>query len=244
MPRVIVFQHSDAGSPGRLGATLRDHGFKLDIRRVDLPADKGGKPVPADLDDVAGVVAMGGPQSVTAPPPWMRAEVDFLRAAHEAALPIVGICLGHQMLAAALGGEVARMPAPECGFTRVNLTGPAQTETVTAGIAWSSMQFQSHEDEVSKPPPGAMVLASSERCRVQAFRAGMRTFAFQYHFELDRPMIASLAERTRVMLGSVGLSPDDLESQAADHYDRFAVLADRLCVNLVTYAFRPAPALI
>ncbi len=237
MPRIIVFQHSEAGTPGRLGATLRDHGFKLDVLRADLSADQGGAGVPKDLDDVAGVVVLGGPQSVNDAHAWIDEECRFIREAHQAELPVVGICLGHQLIAKALGGEVTRMPKPECGFTRVHLTGPAQTEAMLGGIAWSSMQYQSHGDEVSTPPPGAVVLASNEACKVQAFRVGLRTLGFQYHFEADRPMISAICDRERTMLGEAGASPDEIAAQASEHYDRFATLANRLCVNLVTLAF-------
>ena len=71
---IIVFQHSPLGGPGRLGACLRDHGFKLDIRRLDLLGRERGLGVPADFDDVHGVISLGGPQNVGEPHAWMEAD--------------------------------------------------------------------------------------------------------------------------------------------------------------------------
>jgi len=123
---IIVFQHDDRNAAGRLGLTLRDHGFKLDIRRLHR-----GDAVPPDFDEVEGVLSLGGKPNVDDPRdmhPWMDAELAFLREAHARALPVVGICLGHQLIAAALGGEVAKADKPEAGFVRVRLTPPAHIQ--------------------------------------------------------------------------------------------------------------------
>lgn len=243
MANIVVFQHSKYGLTGRLGATLRDHGFRLDIRRVDLPADQGGDPVPTDLDNIHAVVSLGGPQNVDEPHPWLGPERDLLRAAHEAELPVIGICLGHQLLAQALGGTVEKMPTPEIGFETVTIDVPGQTETILAGVPWSSRQFQTHGYEVTKAPEGATVLASSEKSKIQVFKAGVRTFGFQFHFEADRNIADNLVANSRTLLSGAGTSADAIAKQADKHYDRFAIIADRLCLNLATYCF-PVPTLL
>ncbi len=101
---IVVFQHADECRPGRLGLTLRDHGFRLDIRRVDR-----GDAIPPDFDNIDGVVSLGGPQYVTDSHAWIQRELDFLAKAHERGLPVVGICLGAQLIGKALGGEVGPM---------------------------------------------------------------------------------------------------------------------------------------
>ena len=154
--------------------TLRDHAFKLDPRRVDLPGEEGGDPLPPDLDDVHGLLVLGGPQSVDQNLPWMAREQELIREAHDRGLPVVGICLGAQMIAAALGGTVTRMETPEVGYKRVRVLPPGQTETILAGVPWESQLYLSHGDEISELPPGAQLLASSEACKVQVFRAGRR----------------------------------------------------------------------
>jgi GMP synthase (glutamine-hydrolysing) len=231
--RIIVFQHGDHIRPGRLGLTLRDHGFKLDIRRPD----KDGNAIPPDMDDVHGVISLGGEQNVGDPLPWLAREAEFLKEAHRRELPVIGICLGHQLIAHALGGQVAPMTQPEVGFTTVMLPPPGQTEPMLAGIAWGSPQFQSHSREVTQLPPGATLLASSKQCKMQAFKAGIRTYGFQFHFECDRAMVDEYTKLDTQALQACGIAPSDAKAQADQHYDTFARYADRLCVNLATLLF-------
>lgn len=231
---IPVIQFGEHVTPGRLGVTLRDHGFKLDVRRVDVLGASG---VPRDLDDVHGLVVLGGEQNVGESHPWVEPLLSLIRAAHAAELPVIGVCLGHQLVAHALGGKVEKMERPEWGFHDVALTVPAQTETMMAGIAWNSPQFEAHGYEVTALPTDSVLLASSKRCKNQAFRAGLRTFGFQYHFECDRAMIDTFAAGSADSIRAAGLTPQDVQAQAAKHYEMFARLADRLCVNLATFLF-------
>ncbi|MEM1072479.1 MAG: type 1 glutamine amidotransferase [Planctomycetota bacterium] len=235
MAHVLVLQHGPIGAV-RLGATLRDHGFKLDIRRVAHPTSPD--PVPGDLDDVHAIVTLGGPQSAATDSfGWMDREMELLRAAHEAELPVVGICLGHQLIAKALGGSVERMETPEWGFGKVSLPVPAQTESLLAGIPWDSMQFQTHHDHVTELPPGAVCLGSSQACPVQIFKAGHRTLGFQFHLEVDVEAIRRFASMEPELMAAAGVSEADIEAQVQQHYARFAQIADRLCVNMATFLF-------
>lgn len=234
MATIIVFQHGDLEGPGRLGATLRDHGFRLDIRRPDRD---GPGVIPSDLDNVHGIISLGGSPNVEDQTPWIVREMEFIKAAHEAQLPVIGICLGAQMLAAALGGSVGRMATPEWGMTPVSLTVPGQTETLLAGIPWTVHQFQSHAFEVTELPPDATLLASSTACKVQAFRSGLRSFGFQYHFECDQPAIARYVQRDSELLATAETSVEAVKRQVEAHYGMYARAADRLCVNVAMYAF-------
>ena len=233
---ILVFQHDATCGPGRIGLTLRDHGFKLDIRRLDLPESRLNRHVPPDFDNVEGVVCLGGAQKVGDNAPGMAAEMEFLRETHQRQLPLVGVCLGAQLIAAALGGKVAPMPKPEWGFTLVSQLPVANTDTILAGIPWRTRQFQAHSQEITELPPGATLLQSSEACKVQAYRIGLRTYAFQYHFECDREMIDAFARNSAGEIAA-GLTMESLNTQADEHYPRFAILADRLCVNIATYMF-------
>lgn len=235
---IIVFQHGEESRPGRLGLTLRDQGHKLDIRRLDR-----GASIPPDFDDVDGVISLGGPQSVAVGaerPGWMEGELAYLKRAHELELPLIGICLGHQMIATALGGEVRMMDKPEVGFHPIHINAAGQTETILAGIAWTAWFYCHHNDHVSKLPPGAQGLASSKASPVQAFKAGVRTYGFQHHFEADRDMVMAFARSSPDELERAGIDESAVTRQVQDHYDRFARLADRLCLNIATYLFPPA----
>lgn len=227
---IIVFQHGDLCRPGRLGLTLRDHAFKLRIVRPDR-----GESIPGDYDDVDALVSLGGPQNVGGREAWLAREIEYLRGAHDRSLPVVGICLGHQLLAAALGAEVGPMEKPEAGLCPVDLTPAGQTDTILAGIAWRSLQFQLHAREAKSVPPGATLLATSPSCQVQAFRAGLRSYGFQYHPEADRTMIGELTADSREDMRCAGLSTQELERQCEKHYAMFARLGDRLCVNIASY---------
>jgi GMP synthase-like glutamine amidotransferase len=234
MPRILVLQHSDLCHPGRLGSVLVAHGRVLDMRRPDRD---GPDALPPDLADIAGVVSLGGPQNVTDGLDWMAAEMRLLRVAHESGLPVAGICLGHQLLAAALGAPVAPMAQPEVGFHRVDLLPPGRDDWVFSGIPWASMQFCSHGQEVVTPPAGAAVLARSEACAIQAFRAGERTYGFQYHFEWTRDMVSATSASDPDMLSRCRLGAADISTQCDAHYARFAEISDRLCKSLATLVF-------
>ncbi len=236
---IIVFQHAPTEGLGRLGASLRDHGQKTDVRALWRPQGPKNPHVPQDLDDVDAVISLGGPMNVgDSGHSWMQPEIDFLRRAHERKLPIVGICLGAQLIAKALGGEVGFMDAgPEVGLRPVKTLPPGHTETVLAGIAWTSWQFHTHAQEIKSPPPGTTIFQSSDKCKVQSFRTGLRTFGFQYHFECDLPMIESWL-KTDTLCSAAGISDTSAEiAHVRTNYADYARLSDRLCVNLVEYVF-------
>jgi GMP synthase-like glutamine amidotransferase len=251
---ILVFQHSAIVGPGRFAATFRDHGFRLDVRRLDLSAEHPfnvvGKSTPgwfpADLDDVQGILSLGGAQNVGESHPWMETEYEFLREAQRREMPVVGICLGSQLIAHALGGEVGKMERPEVGFQTVSLNAAGQTEALLSGIGWDVPQYQSHGYEVKKLPEGAVLLGSSRQCKVQVYRVGLRTLGMQYHPECDRMMLDALIASDKDWLAAAGISSQEIAAQCERHYGMYARMADRLCVNLATFAFplftRAAPA--
>lgn len=241
MATILILQHSQFG-PGRLGMTLRDHGLSLDIRRADRHAE-ASPTLPPDLDNIHGLVVLGGPQSVTQPPDWMEPEMALIRAAHAAELPVVGICLGHQLIARALGGTVETMDTPELGLCEVDVQVPGQTHAVLAGVPWCARLCQDHNDAVAEPPPGATVLMGSPLCKVQAFAIGLRTFGFQFHFESTRSMMLEMWSRSTDAMNKLGVGVEELKRQIDEHNDRSSIIANRLCLNLMTVALPAADLL-
>lgn len=235
---ILIFQHTPTEHAGRLALTLRDHARRLDVRRFDLPESRANPHVPTDFDDVEGVISLGGPMNVGDDLPWMSRQMEFLAAAHKRNLPVVGVCLGAQMIARALGGEVRPMAdGPEWGMADVTQFPVANTETILAGVPWAAPQFHAHGQEVATPPPGATVLQHSARCKVQSFRVGLRTYGFQYHFECDLAMIEDFLFAGDPQMAAAGIDPEQAMQEARLQYEMFARTSDRLCVNLASYLF-------
>ena len=231
---IVVFEHHPVETSCRIGAYLQDYGHRLRI--VELHA---GESVPPDLDDVDGVLSMGGPMNVDEKDdhPWIDPELAFLKAAHEAGKPVLGICLGTQLIAEALGGEVGPMGNAEVGWGPVRQEFMGTTDPVLAGIPWYSTQFHAHGQEVTNLPAGAAVLASSPACKVQAFRIGLTTYGFQYHFEWTKADLNRILPELKPWLTRIGADVQQIRSQTAEHYDLYRHLGDRLCNRLTDLLF-------
>lgn len=229
---IVVFEHSDHTGADRLGNTLRDYGHRLRVIRLDR-----GDAVPADLDDVDGILTCGGPQSAQDDSlSWLAPQMDYLRAAHETERPIVGLCLGCQILARALGGTVETMkPGPEIGWHNVELNAVGREDILHTGIGWSTRMFHWHFDHVSELPPGARVLASSAQCRNQAWSSGVRTYGFQHHPEVHPATILEWAEDEPDALKQAGVTLDELRSQTERHFADFERLTQRLFESIALF---------
>lgn len=228
---VLVIQHGASAGPLRLGAALRDHGHRLRVVRLDR-----SEPLPPDLDDIDAVVTMGGPHSANDDHPWLEREMDLLRQADAVQLPVVGVCLGCQVLARALGGTVAPLPGGiELGWHDVTLTPAGAEDVVHAGVAWQAPMLHWHREHVTEAPPGARVLARSQRCPIQAWARGLRTYAFQYHPEIDPATIETWAAEQPRELEEAGVTLDGLMARTAEQYPAFARLTDRLFESIALH---------
>lgn len=227
---IIVFEHENVGV-GRLGAALRDYGHKLRILR---PAD--GDVLPPDLDDVDGVISCGGPQSANDADAWITEEIKYLRDAVDAGLPVIGVCLGAQMLAKALGGDVARMPGGiELGWLPITLTPPGRDDIIHTGLPWDMQAFHFHRDEITKLPDGARLIASSKQCKAQTWTYGLRVYAFQWELTATPAMIETWMERDSAALTEASTTIEAMREELAERYDAFVRLTQRLYESIALF---------
>ncbi|HEY2346408.1 MAG TPA: type 1 glutamine amidotransferase [Xanthomonadaceae bacterium] len=169
--RLVVVQHHPAEGIGELGVWADRNGIALDVVRADLDALPPSSKWPC--------VLLGGPYSVNAAPGWLRHEKLWLHEAVAADTAILGICLGSQLLAEALGGRVHPMQEPETGWTRIAFDD---------GSAFDALQW--HEDTFTRPP-GSESLACSAACVSQVFRLGNR-IGIQFHPEWNAALVVDL----------------------------------------------------
>lgn len=186
--RILVIQHSDKEHVGGFRPLFERDGHKL-VARV-APDEIGD----VDLDHVDGLWVLGGPMQVWQENelPWLAREIEVIgEAVLLRRLPYFGICLGHQLLAHVLGGKVSQAKETEVGLVQVSKHG----DPLMFGDASEMFQcFQWHSAEVSRIPQGAEILATSERCGVQAMSWNGTASSVQFHAELDGETLADWYE--------------------------------------------------
>jgi GMP synthase-like glutamine amidotransferase len=182
----LVLQHVGLNPPGIWAEALEACGVRLDVVRPDL----GG--VPDDLGDYDLVVALGGPQSACdgAAPDWLEDEIDAVADAVHAGTPFLGICLGAQVLARALGGACRPAAAFDLGLIDVRLGCRAALDPVFAPAGEAMRAFAFHGDAFALPA-GAARLGSSARCANEAMRWGRAAYGLQFHLEASVDDVAA-----------------------------------------------------
>lgn len=180
IPPLLVLQNAEHEDLGHLAPAFRELG--LSWRTVHA---WDGERVPSTMSPHLGLVILGGPQSVYHPEQWpyLEREMALVREAHAVRAPVLGICLGAQLVAAALGGATMRgANGPEAGFAPVLRTPEGDDDALMAAIPHELPVFHLHHDTFALPPE-AVRLASTARYAEQAFRVGDRTYALQFHPE-------------------------------------------------------------
>ena len=181
--RVLVLQHIACEHPGVFSEVMRERGAEPIAVEVDE-----GDPLP-DWREFDALLAMGGPMGAgdDADHPWLASERTLVREAVEAGRPFLGVCLGVQLLAAALGARVYAAERPEVGLLDVALTAEGRADPLFAGLGDRFVSLQWHGDTFDLPAD-AVRLASSPLIANQAFRAGERAYGVQFHLEVTGEM--------------------------------------------------------
>ncbi len=184
-PRVLVFQHVPYEPLGTLDPLLKERGCRL--RYVNFGREPESRP---RLEGYDALIVLGGPMNADqiSTFPNLLTEMEIIREAVGRDMPVLGVCLGAQLLAKALGGDVSRNALREIGWYDVTLTDAGLADPVLQVFGPRCEVFQWHEDGIALPP-GGECLAGSALSEVQAFRFGARAYGFQFHLEVNRPLI-------------------------------------------------------
>ncbi|HSN05258.1 MAG TPA: type 1 glutamine amidotransferase, partial [Nitrospira sp.] len=205
MPHAICLQHVPFEGPGAFATALRSRGVSLDsylVPQAGLPRDAG------DL-----LIVMGGPMSVNDSDRWIAEETAFIRAALLAGTPVVGVCLGSQFMAKALGARVRAGKALEIGMTPISLTPEAKQDPVFSALPDSFDVFEWH-GEIFDLPNDCIPLAGSEIAPLQAFRFGALAYGLLFHLEMEEQGLDALCRECAPDLTKARLTVPAITSAA------------------------------
>jgi len=229
---ILVLQHERVEHPGIFRDFLKEDGHTWDAIELDE-----GEALPS-LEGYDALWVMGGPMDTWQEDehPWLKAEKAFIReAVEERGLPYLGLCLGHQLLAEALGGTVGPSETPEIGVLDVHLTEAGASGIFFDGLPERFECLQWHSAEVKSLPDGAEVLATSPDCAVQAMRWQTRAFSMQFHVEIEADTVATwnnIPEYSGALSKAIGAGHvQELEAACAARMQAFNAMAERLYIN-------------
>ncbi len=183
---IAIFRHAPQEGPGFFATYCDDHGLPWQLFSIDA-----GDALPASPEAFGGLVFMGGPMSVNDDLPWIPPLLELIRSAAAAGIPLLGHCLGGQLIAKALGGAVGRNPVKEIGWGEVRVLASATARDWFGGVA-TFEAFHWHGETFSLPPAAERLLESAH-CANQAFALGPH-LALQCHVEMTEAMIQSWCE--------------------------------------------------
>lgn len=202
MKPVLIFRHLLCEGPGYLADFLIRQNIPYQLIAIDQ-----GDSIPNSLDHASALVFMGGPMSVNDDLPWIEQELHLIRQAHQLGMPVLGHCLGGQLIAKALGGSVGRNPVKEIGWHPVDCNPDDAAQLWLKGLPARFDAFHWH-GETFELPPGATPLLSNDWCRNQAFAIG-NCLGLQCHVEMTPTMVD---EWCRVHAHEISQPTDSVQS--------------------------------
>jgi GMP synthase (glutamine-hydrolysing) len=198
--RVLIILHQEHSTAGRLGRLLRTNGYHLDVRRPRF-----GDPLPESRDDHVGVIIFGGPMSVNDGDAWIRREIQWIETPLKEEKPLLGICLGAQMLATHLGHRVRPHPQGrvEVGYYPIH---PTEQGHRICDCRFPDRVYQWHREGFDLPN-GATLLAKGQDFEAQAFRYGSAAYGLQFHPEVTLAMMCRWSMACPERMVSPGAHP-------------------------------------
>ncbi len=196
---VLIVLHQEQSTPGRVGHYLQAHGVPLDVRRPRF-----GDPLPDTLAEHSGAAILGGPMSVNDPDDYVRREIDWIEVPLREGVPLLGSCLGAQMLARHLGAPVGFDPdgKAEVGYYPIRATEAGRRVVAT----WPQVVYQWHLEGFALPA-GAELLAEGDIFKVQAFRYGPAAYGVQFHAEVTHAMMCRWTTQGHERMALPGAKP-------------------------------------
>ena len=239
---ILVLQHAECEHPGSFRDFLAEDGH--DWTAVELDA---GEKLPS-LDGFDALWVLGGPMDVWQEEehPWLKDEKAFIQEAVEGrGLPYLGLCLGHQLLAEALGGKCGPSDTPEIGILDVQLTEEGASGVFLDGLPEKFKTLQWHSAEIKQMPAGAKCLATSPACAVQAMSWGPRAHSIQFHLEVEPDTVDNWAEipeyagALKKALGDDGVAQMNVAATA--EMSNFQTFAERVYINWLQTTAQAGP---
>ena len=226
MKPVLVIRHAKTEGAGFFGIFLDQHQIPWQLLCIDK-----GDVLPAEISLYSGLVMMGGPMSVNDDLPWIAQEMSLIRQAMEKALPVLGHCLGGQLISKALGAKVSANPVKEIGW------GAVYTTSASAAELFGLTEFESFHwhGETFDLPEGAEHLLASQHCQNQAYRMG-NAIAFQCHIEMTEEMVKTWCENGEDEVNAAASSPAvqqvrDIQFNLAER----VALLNKVATNVYTH---------